>query len=473
MLLKKASIVSVIALAVGVSAVSAASAAPVATATKASAVKISKFGYIVNGVPVSLSVFFEKGRTLVSVKELSDKLGADIQSANGVVTVKLNDHVATFKAGSNELNVDGVAVKLDVVVKSVNGSTFIDMRDFVGALGGSFNKDVTGATWIDADLVSDVDHVQWANASKLIASQETETGRIDYLVDAVTGQYTKLLNAADASDLVVAPNGDKAAYTNAAGEVFVIDLASKNATKVSTDTSIKPELVWAADASAIYFLQGDKGSVIAKLDLADGKITKILEDKVDYKSNLDVSTDGKTFTYAVTKPGAVVADANKPVEDDDVAIDMKGTEPQLFQFVVDPAVKDAKAVQLTTSTDDKVFIHAAADGSSVTYVSASDDANVKSKLLQVGKDKTVKTLFDAKDVYQATLSNGKWYLLTEGDGSSQSVYEVNAATGSANVIGTVSEGVTEIVAKSGAPLAVINDGILSVNVNGLWKPTSR
>ncbi|MFC5471870.1 stalk domain-containing protein [Cohnella suwonensis] len=452
---------------------SAVSAATVTTATKASAVKISKFGYIVNGMPVSLSAFFEKGKTLVSVRELGDKLGATIESAKGVVTVKLNGHAVELKAGSDELKADGVAQKLDVAVKSVNGSTYIDLRAFVHALGGSFAKDATGATWIDADLVSDVDHVQWANASKLIASQETETGRIDYIVDAVTGQYSKLLDAADASDLIIAPNGDKAAYTNAAGEVFVIDLASKNATKVSADTSIKPELVWSADGSAIYFLQGDKGSVIAKLDLAAGKISKILEDKVDYKANLNVSTDGMTFTYTVTKPGAVVADASKPVENDDVTIDMKGTEPQLFQFVVDPAVKDAKAVQLTTTTDDKVFINAAADGSSVEYVSVSDEANAKSKLLQVGKDKTVKTLFESKDVYQATLSNGKWFLLTEGDSANQSVYEVNAATGSASVLSTVAAGVTDVIAKSGAPIAVINDGILYVNVNGLWKPTSR
>ena len=62
--------------------------------------------------------------------------------------------------------------------------------------------------------------------------------------------------------------------------------------------------------------------------MADGTLTKVLEDKVDYKANLSVSTDGTKFYYTVTKPGAVTAPDGKPVDADDVAIDTTGTEPQ-------------------------------------------------------------------------------------------------------------------------------------------------
>jgi len=470
MLLKKASIVSVLALAVGVSAVGAASAAPV---TKASAVQVTNATYTVNGVSVNLSVFFEKGRTMVSLREMSSKLGARLQTANGTIKATLNGHSVELKANSNLINVDGAEQQLNVPVKSINGTTYVELKVYVEALGGQFYKDDSGAIWIDADLLANVDDIQWVDSARFIASQENELGRADFLVDARTGKYDQLRIADNASELVIAPSGAKAAYTNAKGEIFVIDFNTKTSTKISSDDSIKPELVWSADSSVIYFLQGDKGTVIAKLDPAVGKISKVLDDKVEYKANLEVSADGKTFTYTVTKPGAVVADSSKPVESDDVAIDMKGTEPQIYMYKDDPSIKDNKAVQLTTSTDDKVFIHAAPDASNITYVSVSSDAAEKSTLIAVGSDKTVKTLFNERDIYEAVLSDGKWYLLTEGNGSNQFVYEVNPATGTAKQLYTLSESVTEIVVKAGAPFAIIQDNSVFLDINGHWKPTTR
>ncbi|MCD9025905.1 stalk domain-containing protein [Cohnella silvisoli] len=478
MLLKKASIVSVLALAVGVSAVSAVSAATVTKAsatkvgaTKASPVQVTNSTYIVNGVSANISTFIEKGRTLVSVRGISTYLGAALQAVKGGVQATLNGHTVELKTNSNLIKVDGVEQQLTVPVKSVNGTTYVELKAYIQALGAQFAKDASGATWIDANLLADIDHIQWIDSTSFIGSVENETGRFDYLVNAQTGKYKELLNAADASELVVSPNAMKAAYSNAIGEVFIIDLSTGASTKASADSSIKPELVWSPDGTALYFLQGDKGSVIAKLELASGTISKILEDKVDYKANLEVSADGKTFTYTVTKPGAVVADSSKPVENDDVTIDTKGTEPQIYMYTVDPS--NNKAVQLTTSSDDKVFIHASADASAVSYVSVSDEEGVKSTLITVSKNKAVNSLFIEKDVYQATLSGGKWYLLTEGNGTNQFIYEVDPATGAAKQLYTVSENVSEIVVKAGAPIAVINNGHVYVNINGHWKPTTK
>ncbi|QMV40725.1 stalk domain-containing protein [Cohnella cholangitidis] len=470
MLLKKASVVSVLALAIGVSAAGAASAA---TATKASAVQVTSSAYIVNGATASISTFYEKGRTLVSLRDLSLNLGVRLQVTKDGIQATLNGHAVQLKVNSNLIRVDGTEQQLNVPVKSVKGTTYVELKAYVEALGASFAKDASGTIWIDANLLSDVDHIQWVDAARFIASQENESGRSDYLVDAQTGKYSKLILSSDASELVVAPNGKKAAYTNANGEIYVIDFDKIVPTKVSSDTNIKPELVWSADSASIFFLQGDKGSVIAKLEPEINKITKIVDDKVDYKANLGVSADGKTFTYTVTKPGAVVADSSKPVESDDVAIDMKGTEPQIFLFKVDPSVKENKAVQLTTSADDKVFIRANADASNVTFVSVSSDDAAKSTLVSVSNDKTLKTLFNEKDVYDAVLSGGKWYLLTEGSGANNFVYEVDPATGTSKQLYTLDETVSEIVAQEGAPFAVINDGRVFLNINGLWKPTTR
>lgn len=329
---------------------------------------------------------------------------------------------------------------------------------------------VSGAAAVEAgnsSLLEKVDRIQWANASRLIASKDTENGREDYLINVNTGGFVKVKLVADASDLVVNPQGTAAAYTNAAGEIYLVSLVARLGYKLSTDTSIKPELVWAADGKSLYFLQGDKGSVISQISIPDGVITKVLDDKVDYKANLGVSADGKTFTYTVTKPGSVVADANKPVENDDVTIDMKGTEPQLFSYTL----KAAKPVQLTTTTDDKVFFVPAADGSRVAYVSVSADEAAKSTVVTVSQDKTVTTLFDKADVFEAEQSGNNLIVFAAGEGDKQAIYEVDAA-GNSKALYSVSAEVTDVEAKDGS-VAIVENGIVYVISNGEWKPVTR
>ncbi|MBO9600272.1 MAG: hypothetical protein J7559_20945 [Cohnella sp.] len=319
----------------------------------------------------------------------------------------------------------------------------------------------------ESNLLADVDRVQWANASRLIASKDTENGREDYLINVHTGFYKKYNLEADASDLVVNPQGTAAAYTNAAGEIYLISLETRFSYKLSSDTSIKPELVWAADGKSLYYLQGDKGSVICQISIPSGVITKVLDDKVDYKANLGVSADGKTFTYTVTKPGAVVADANKPVENDDVTIDMKGTEPQLFSYTL----KAAKPVQLTTTTDNKVFFVPAADGSRVAYVSVSADESAKSTVVSVSQDKKVTTLFDKADVYEAESFGNGLIVFAAGEGDKQTIYEIDGS-GNSKALYSVSADVTDVEAKDGS-VAIVENGIVYVNANGQWKPVTR
>lgn len=463
MFLKKASIVSTVAVAAVATSVSAVSAA------ESNAVATSAF--TINGVSANLHTFSANGATQVALRELGTQLGAGVTAGSDGYTVELNGHVVELKLNSKVAKVDGVDQQWSAPVSKVGDAAYADLKALVEALGASLEAGQDGTTWIDANLLQGADRVQWLDANRLIASQDTEDGRVDYLVNAKTGSFVKLSLAAGASELAIAPNGHVAAYTNEAGEVYIVELNSRLSFKVSADTNIKPELVWAADSSAIYFLQGDKGSVIAKLDLKAEKISVILDDKVDYKSNLGVSNDGKTFTYTVTKPGTVVADANKPVDEDDVSIDTKGTEPQVYAYTVDPSNKDNKPVQLTTSTDNKVFFSTAADGSSVSFVSVGTDDAALSKLLSVAKDKTTKTLFDKADVYDAAQSGSSLILLTAGEGDNEAIYEVDAS-GNSKLLYSVSGNVSEVVAKDGA-LAIVDDGRVYVNVGGQWKPTTR
>jgi hypothetical protein len=467
MVLKKASAVSVLALAIGVSAVGSVSAAAV---VKPSVVQVASSSYIINGVSESIHTFAQSGKTLASFRELSTKLGVYFQAgAKGVLTAKLNGHTVELQLNSKVIKVDGVEQQLSVPVKSVNGATYVELRAFVEALGGSFNS----GTYIDANLLANVDHIQWVDASKFIASVETEEGRVDYMVDAKTGKHLEILNATDASELFVSPDGTQAAYSDSTGAVYVKDLNSGVSTKVSADPNVKPELVWSADSKSIFYLKTDKGTTISQLDLASGKVTDV-QTGGDFKSNLNVTTDGKTLTYTqYTQPkivDPVLNDGDTP-NDDNVNIDPSTEMLSVYQYVIDPANTANKPVQLTTSKDDKMSFEVAADASNVYYVSIGDETT-KSKLVAVSKDKTVKTVFDQYDVAQATMANGKLYVLTAGDANNQFVFEIDPATGTATKKYTVSADVTDIVAKAGS-FAVISNGHVYVDVDGKWKPTTR
>jgi Tol biopolymer transport system component len=463
--MKKTLVITALAAAVSTSAVGVVSAAQMQQM-----IETQKSSLFVNDTAVSVRTVKVNGVSLVSVRDLGTAAGVYfVVNEKGGVKGFFMEHTIELRSGLKQITVDGEARELKAAIENVNNSYYITLEDFVSALGGEATTDDGGQITISTvQKVKNVDEARWINAGHLLASQITEDGRVDYIVDAATGQYSELLKSAEASDLIIAPNGLKAAYTNESGAVYIIDLSTKQSTLVSSDSSIKPELVWSADSSSIYFLQGDKGSVIAKLSLADGSIAKVLEDKVDYKSNLNVSADGKQFIYTVIKPGAVTADASKPVDQDDVAIDMTGTEPQVYRY--DSSVKDAKPEKLTATADDKVFVGAAADGSKAFYVSIED--NKPSSLVSVAKDKTTAKLVDDKDVLQAVIAGSKLYVLADG-GSNQLVYEIDVNTGEKKELYTVPNSVSEIIAAPGTPVAVVIDGQISVDQNGKWKKITQ
>ncbi|MBW5449118.1 hypothetical protein GE107_24110 [Cohnella sp. CFH 77786] len=314
------------------------------------------------------------------------------------------------------------------------------------------------------DLLANVDHVQWLDINRLIASQETDAGRVDYLVDVNSGKYEKLLDAQNASELAVSPDGSKAAYTDTSGAIFVLDLVAKTSKSIASNSEIKPELVWSSDGSALYFLQGDKGSLVNKLDLASGAITKVLEDKKDYKANLSVSATGKWVTYTLTVPPVVTAPSDKAVEEDAVTIDDSSAAMNVYQY--DTSVSDNKAVQLSKSTDDKVFVGTDPSGAASYYIDIPA-GDAKAKLVAVTAAGAEKTLFADQDVYQAKYAGGVLYALTSGPAGKNQIYAVSP-TGASTLLYTVDENTTGIeVSKSGL-IAIEADGKTYVEKNGQW-----
>jgi Tol biopolymer transport system component len=464
MQMKKALALSVLAAALSASAVTPVFAQ---SAAGQHAVQFAQTTFQIDAAQVSIRTISENGSLLASVRDLANALGASLQFVkSGTVTVQYANHTVVLNPASAAITVDGQAVALSTPVKVTGYTTFVEPQAFIEALGVAYSEEDETPAIRTYSMIAGAERAIWVNESKLLVSSTVEEGRQDYLVDAATGKYELLLTSDGASDLVLSPDSKSAAYADADGLVFILDLATKQSKQISKDTSIKNELQWANDGSALFFLQGDKSSVIAKLNVADGVVSKALEDKVDYKANLEVSADGKKFAYYVFKQPTVTADSSKDVELDDVAIDATGTEAQIYYY--DAAKADNKAVQLTKDDSDKVFLELSQDGTRVSYVSVSADEASTGKLMSVDVAKQISTVaFGSKDVYQIVQIGNKTFLLTAENDTSNAIYEIGD-NGAVKQIAVVSDSATQLSVSAGSSLALMIDDKLSVWTNGKW-----
>ncbi|GLX65918.1 hypothetical protein [Paenibacillus glycanilyticus] len=443
--MKKAVVISVLATAIGASAVTPVMAQ--SAVQSAQAVQVGSTTVSINGKAVAIRTINAQGVTLASVRDLAKALEASLNVSRSTITVQLNHNIAQVQ---------------DAV--TVNGTAFVEPVSFLTKLGvGYSNGNITSIKFLE-----NVDQVTWVNASKLIVSKSGDTGREDYLVDAATGKNELLLTSSDTSELIVSPDGSKAAYSNEDGTVNVIDLSTKQSTQVSADTSIKNEMVFSADGSSIFFFQGDKNSVICKLSLADGSVTKILEDKVDYKANLAVSADGTKVAYLQIKQPVVKNDATD-VSKDDVTIDPTGTETQAYFY--DSAKNDNKPVQLTKDTSDKAFLELSADGSKAYFVSINDDAAGSVASVDTASLEAA-SVFSAEDVFQMNQADGKLIVLT-AKGDANSISAIDPATGTASKLYGVSDAVSELIVSGKGDIAAISNGQVAVPVNGKFTTITR
>lgn len=474
MVMKKAIAATILVAALGTAAAGTAGAAQAgstvsakAVTAKAAALTVKPSVFVVNYNDVQVRTALSNGETLVSVRDLSAAIGAKLSAVNGYTTVTLDSHSFAFKTGVKQASVDGSIINLNQAARVLDGTAFVAVKPLVQALGGTMALKDGKLAINTIKLLAGGDNARFASASQAIVSVESDAKRTDYLVDVATGKSAELLSSEGGSDLVVAPGGAKAAYSDAEGAVYVIDLASKQTKQITADTSIKTELVWSADGSALYFLQGDKGTVIAKVDIATGTISKIVEDKVDYKSALSVSPDGKKFAYLVTTPPKATADGTD-LDKDTVAIDASGEQVQVNLY--DTSAEKPAAVALTSAKDDKLFV-VSADASTVYYVSVADE-NANATVVSVDKDKKTTTLLAEGDVEELVLSGGKLYALTAVSDAQSAIYEIDPATASKKLLYNVPASASGLAVNGSQIIITLEDG-LYVNANGAWKPIAR
>ncbi|PYE49657.1 hypothetical protein HUB98_09990 [Paenibacillus barcinonensis] len=466
MSMKKVFVASVVATSLTTSVVGAVSAAP-AVKPAASATQVQNSTFTINGNQVIVRSIVKNGETLVAVRDVIKAMGAQAEMVNGATVIQLNGHTISLQNKSKQLDVDGTKVNLKQPITIIGGTSYVALRPLVSSVGGTIGLKNGQLEVSTIALIEGAENPRFAGADQLIVSKNDDQGRSDYLVNTTTGKYELLLTSEGGSDLVVSPSGNQAAYTNAEGAVYVIDLKTKASKLITSDTSIKPELVWSADESSIYFLQGDKGSVIANLNLADGSIKKLVEDKVDYKENLNVSVSGKRFVYTVTTLGKVTSDATN-VDEDNVSIDFSANQQQLFSY--NNGNEKPQAVKLTTSTDDKVFIYSV-DGQKAYYVSVpSEDGNAS--LMSVDASQKPVTVYNEHDVEQAILSGSTLYVLAAQDDNNSVILSIDTVTGQQSKLYTVSSDVSSIVV-TGSQIAVVEKGRVLVQAGGSWKAVTK
>ncbi|WP_427180337.1 stalk domain-containing protein [Paenibacillus sp. TC-CSREp1] len=464
--MKKVFAASVVATALTTSVVGAVSAAPAAKPV-ASTTQVQNSTFTINGNQVIVRSLVKNGETLIAVRDVIKAIGAQAEIVNGATVIQLNGHTVSVQNKSKQLEVDGTKVNLNQPVVIIGGTSYVALRPLVSSVGGTVGLRNGQLEISTIALIEGAENPRFAGADQMIVSKNDDQGRSDYLVNTATGKYELLLTSEGGSDLVVSPSGNQAAYTNAEGAVYVIDLKTKASRLITSDTSIKPELVWSTDESSIYFLQGDKGSVIANLNLADGSIKKLVEDKVDYKENLNVSVSGKRFVYTVTTLGKVTSDATN-VDEDNVSIDFSANQQQLFSY--NNGSDKPEAVKLTTSTDDKVFIYSV-DGQKAYYVSVpSEDGNAS--LMSVDTSQKPVTVYNEHDVEQAVLSGGTLYVLVAQDEKNSVILSIDTVTGQQSKLYTVSSDVSSIVV-TGSQMAIVENGRVLVQAGGSWKPVTK
>ncbi len=86
---------------------------------------------------VSIKPFVVEGRTLVPVRFISEKLGAEVDWDKEIstVTVNYNNKNVKLVLGSTKMLINGTVEELEVPAQTVNGRTFIPLRALTEALG--------------------------------------------------------------------------------------------------------------------------------------------------------------------------------------------------------------------------------------------------------------------------------------------------------------------------------------------------
>ncbi|MEO3944341.1 stalk domain-containing protein [Gorillibacterium sp. CAU 1737] len=332
----------------------AAMALPVAAAQKpvVQQVKVS-----LDGQQEGVRVIESNGTSLIAIRDLANSFGIVPEYAKGQIV--LNTEVTVeLTVGSTAYRVNGEEKAFTIAPYEVAGSVFAPLNELVEALGGTVEKSGSNILIQSFQLAEgEFSSVRWISNDRVLAVREDDHALV--LIDTLSKRSTVLIADADAAGLVLSPDGKTGIYTLGNGTVKTINLATGILRTVTKDSSVKTDLVWSADGKTVYFIQGDNQEKLASLNVETGVISKVLEDKVTYKSDLRVSADSKKLLYLVNITGTAKNDSNSTEES--LTIDYSTAGTQLVSLELGKA--DAKPVVLTFDAANKLYPQLLKDGS--------------------------------------------------------------------------------------------------------------
>ncbi|QFG00945.1 hypothetical protein PB01_20300 [Psychrobacillus glaciei] len=363
------------------------------------------------------------GKQLYSVQDIAKLFSASTTVNNNEVLVTKKGKTIKLKLSNKAMVVNNKSVNLKenpILVKNV---VYAELTDLIKAFEGDILPLPNGFFVSTAGLVSgDTFNPQWIDNDSVLVTNETETESRSLLFNTSS---KKELFTVNATELVVSPNGKQAIYSDEYGYVYLVDLVNKKVNGLNVkDDSVKLEFVWSNDSQKIYFLQGDKSEVISFINVTDGSITKIFEDKLTYKTDLRLSMDGKKILYVVGKEGSTSLTEGENPEVD--KIDLTGTEQQVYAINLDDV--ERKAVPVTTSNDNKVFPNFLANGS-IVYVSADAESDKLPDVKIINPENAVSTLISSKDIKDLFVTTkGELMILVKESNGYSVIYEWDIVT---------------------------------------------
>ncbi|AHV98617.1 stalk domain-containing protein [Paenibacillus sabinae] len=417
--------------------------------------------WTVNGAQTTFKTVDAGGYKLYSISQLAASLGASIANESGslVLKDKAGVHTIKLKAGSKSYTLDSVKHNFTTAPTVFGGKLYVELSAIVNGLGGELfgsPLQILGT----ARLQGEFDTIHWAADGTVLANLESETTQI-YKFGANPGSFGLFSSDDKASDFAVSGDRRYGAFTDETGLLYVIDLTSGAVKPVGTDTSTKTDLTWSTDGKIIYFIQGDKQEKISQISVDTGAVTELLADKVENKSELHISADGKRAVYIVNITGTAKNDADST--EDSLTVDFSKAGEQLYQL--DLSTKDAKPAALTTSDDNKLYPEIQADGT-VVYLSADPEGKTVNTLKTVKPDGTTANIaLDIEVNWAEAAAGGIIASGTAADGTSR-IYSVTVSGSSQELFRTKADISEVAVSADGSKLAVIVGGKLVTIENG-------
>lgn len=447
--------------AVVTAAAAEASPKPAVANSGANQLKVVSGAVTIDGDKISLKTTVAGKTMLYSLRDLAGGLGVTIKQSGEslILTDSQGLHEVTLKAGSKSYSLDGATAQFTIAPQHVGSSLFVEPITLVQALGGEVLE--TGELRSVARLSGQFAAPLFDAAGNIIVSQEdAETAQLIKL--GRSGQVEMFSDNGNVIGAAVSPDGSLAAFTDEEGALFLLNTASGRIKPLGTDTSVKTDLAWSADGQKVYFIQGDKQEKIAYISLDTGEITQVLADKVENKSEVQVSADGKKLVYFVNVTGK--AETDKEGTEESLTIDYSQAGSQVFSLEL--GNPEAKPVQLTQQLDNKIYLSLWSDGS-VAYISADPDGKVENDTLKLipADGSQIRNLVADVNVISSQSISGKLIVLAETADGISKWFEVSASGVKTELFST-NESVSDWIMASNGTIAFIAEGKVVVVQDG-------